>query len=164
MVGRVTLALVAASTADHDACLDRRAYDAQVGLGLPGHDSAHRIADIGAVEVEPDAPNQLRHARLPEAGVGAARAGGGTAEALVDTTKDEIAVEADRPWMPLDDVSNRHIVLLCVVFVRAGFRRRQWAGMVSRGTRRRAPRFLSARGLARSRVIASGERFATGAD
>lgn len=132
MVGRVALALVAACMADHDACLDRRAYNAEVGLGLAGHDSANRVADIRAVEIEPDAPNQLQHVRLAEAGVGAAGAGGGAVEALLDTAKEQVAVETDRTRMPLDDFSNRHVAPPCRDHA-AEFRQRHWVGVVSGG-------------------------------
>ena len=84
MVGRVALALVAARTADHDACLDRGAYDAEGRLGPVGHHAAGRVARVGAVKIEPDAPHERGHDRLAEAGVGAAGARGGTVEALVD--------------------------------------------------------------------------------
>jgi hypothetical protein len=39
------------------------------GLGLTGHDPGSRVAHVGAVKVEPDAPHQLEHVRLAEAGV-----------------------------------------------------------------------------------------------
>ena len=84
VVGRVAIALLGASTTCDNASLDRGAYDAEVGLGLTGHDPAGRVAHVGAVKVEPNAPHQLGHVRLAEAGVGAAGARGGTVEALVN--------------------------------------------------------------------------------
>ena len=68
----------------------RRAYDAEVRLGLTGHDPGSRVAHVGAVKVEPDAPHQLEHVRLAEAGVRiaggdhgrAARRGAGPASTL----------------------------------------------------------------------------------
>ena len=109
MVGRVAIALLGASPTRDDACLDRGAYQAEVGLGLTGHDPAGRVAHVGAVKIEPNAPHQLGHVRLAEAGVGAARARGRAVEALVNAPQEEVAIEADGPRMPLDDFSNRHV-------------------------------------------------------
>jgi hypothetical protein len=108
MVGRVAIALLGASTTCDNACLDRAAYDAEVGLGLTGHDAAGRDAHVGAVKIEPYAPHQLGQVGLAEAGVGAARARGGAVEALVNAAQEEGAIKADGPRMPLDDFSNRH--------------------------------------------------------
>ena len=104
MVGRVTIALLGASTTCDDACLDRGAYHAGVGLGLTGHDPAGRVAHIGAVKIEPYTPHQIGHVRLAEAGVGATRARGGTVEALVNAAQQHVAIKADGPRMPLDDL------------------------------------------------------------
>ncbi len=109
MVGRVAIALLGASTTGDNARVNRRAYDAEVGLGLTGHDPAGRVAHVGAVKIEPNAPHQLGHARLAEAGVGAAGAGGDTVEALVNTAQQHVAIKADGPRMPLDDFSDCHI-------------------------------------------------------
>jgi len=57
MVGRVAIAFRGARATYHNACLDRGAYDAEVGLCLTGHDPAGRVAHIGAVEIEPNAPH-----------------------------------------------------------------------------------------------------------
>src|ERR671915_940797 len=56
MVGRVAIALLGASTTCDNASLNRGAYDAEVGLGLTSHDPAGRVANVGAVKVEPHAP------------------------------------------------------------------------------------------------------------
>ena len=109
MVGRVAIALLGASPTRDDACFDRGAHQAEVGLGLTGHDPAGRVAHVGAVKIEPNAPHQLGHVRLAEGGVGAARARGRAVEALVDAPQVEVAIEADGPRMPFDDFSNRHV-------------------------------------------------------
>jgi hypothetical protein len=115
MVRRVALAFIPARTTHHDARLDRGPDYTQVDFGLAGHHAADRLADVGAVEAEPDAPDQLRHVRLAEAGIGAARAGGGAIEALVDAAQEQVAIKADGPRVPLDDFSNSHVALLRVV-------------------------------------------------
>ena len=114
MVGRMAIALLGASTACDNARLDRCAYDADVGLGLTGHDPAGRLAHVGAVKTEANAPHQLGHVRLAEAGVGAAGARGGTVEALFNTAQQRVAINADRARMPVDDFSNPHIPSLSV--------------------------------------------------
>ena len=112
VVGRVALALSPAFTTNDDARFECRADDAEVHFGLAGHDAADRVADIGAVQTAPDAPDELRHLRLAEAGVGAGGARRGTIEALVDTPQEQVAINARRPRMPLDDLPNRHVALL----------------------------------------------------
>ena len=109
VVSRVPLALLSASTTCDHACLHRGAKHAKIGLGLTGHDPACRVAHIGAVKIEPNTPHQLGHVRLPEARIGTARARGSTVEALINATQQHIAIQADRPRMSLDDLSNRHI-------------------------------------------------------
>src|SRR4051794_4444920 len=114
MVGRVALALVAALTTGHDACVERHAHDDEVHVGLAADDAADRVADTGAVVTEPDAPDQVDDVGLAEAGVGAGVARGRAVDALVDTAQERVAVEADGPRMPLDDLSDRHFALLHV--------------------------------------------------
>jgi hypothetical protein len=108
MVGRVAIALLCASATCDNTGLERGAYNADIGLGLTGHDPARRVAHVGAVKVEPNAPHELGHVRLAEAGVGAAGARGGTVETLVDAAEEEVAIGSDRPRMPLDDLSDCH--------------------------------------------------------
>jgi hypothetical protein len=114
MVRRVALALHGARTTRDDARLDRCPDDAQIDFGLAGQDAADAVADVGAVEIEPDGPGQVQRVRLAKTGVRAAGAGGGTVVAVVNTAQQQVPIQADRPRMPLDDVPNRHVVLLCV--------------------------------------------------
>jgi hypothetical protein len=114
MMRRVALALNGARTTHDDARLDRYPNDAQIDFGLAGQDAADRVADIGAVEIEPDGPDQLQCIWLAKTGVGAAGARGGTVVAVVNTAQEQVTIQADRPGMSLDDVSNRHLVLLRV--------------------------------------------------
>jgi hypothetical protein len=70
VVGGVPLALLAAGAAGYCAGFDDGADDTQVGRGLADHDAAGRLAEIGAVEVDSNAVNQLLQVVLAEAGVG----------------------------------------------------------------------------------------------
>jgi hypothetical protein len=112
VVARVLLALVGAGAAGHRAPLDRRAEDAEIGLGLPDEDSAGGIAGIGAVEAEANAADQLLYVRLAEVGVGAARARSRAVDALVDTAQKQVAVEGDGARVRLEHFVNRHVTLL----------------------------------------------------
>ena len=109
MVGRVAITLFGASATCDNTGLERGAYDADIGLGLTGHDPARRVAHVGAVKIEPNAPDHVGHIRLAKAGVGAARACGGTVEALVNAAQQHVAIKADGPRVPLDDFPNRHV-------------------------------------------------------
>ena len=53
--GRVAITLLGASATCDNTGLERGAYDADIGLGLTGHDPARRVAHVGAVKVEPNA-------------------------------------------------------------------------------------------------------------
>jgi hypothetical protein len=109
MVRRVAVALIATRATSHDARFDRGADDAEVGLRLAGDHVGDRVANVGAVEVESNAAHQLRHARLPQACVGTARARGPTVEALIDATQEQVAVKTDGPRVPVNDLSHAHI-------------------------------------------------------
>jgi len=113
-MGGVALALLGAGTTHDDARLERRADDAQIHFGLAGQDSADAVADVGAVEIEPDASGQVQRVRLAKTCVRAGGTRGGAVVAVVDTAQEPVAIQADRARMPLDDVSNRHVVLLRV--------------------------------------------------
>jgi hypothetical protein len=105
MVGGVALALFGARTTGHDACLDRRADDPEVGLGLACDNASRRVADLGAVEIETNRSDERQRVRLAEASVSAAGARCGTVEARVDTAQEPVAIKAVRLGMPLDDLS-----------------------------------------------------------
>ena len=114
VVGRVAIALLGASTTRDNACLERAADEAEVGFGLTGHHPPGRVAHVGAVKTEPNAPDQFGHVRLAETGVSAPGARGGTVEALFNTAQQHVAINADRARMPVDDFSNPHIPSLSV--------------------------------------------------
>ncbi len=114
VVGGVPRALIATGAAGRRAGLDRCADDAQIGRSLAGEDAAGGLADVGAVEVETNATDQLLHVVLAETGVGAARAGSGTVQALVDATQERVAIKAGLLWMRLDYLLNCHVLSLLV--------------------------------------------------
>ena len=110
MVGGVPLTLLTTDAASRRAGFDRRADDDEIRRGLASHDASGRLARVGAVEVEPDAADQLLQVFLAEARVGAAGTGSGTVEAVLDAAQEHVAIEAARLWMQLDDLLNRHFV------------------------------------------------------
>jgi hypothetical protein len=110
VVGRMPLALLATGAAGHGARLDRCADDAEIGCRLAGQNAAGRVADVGAVEIEANAADQLLHVSLGEADVGAARAGGRTVEALVDTAQEHVEIKAGGLRVRLDHFSNCHVL------------------------------------------------------
>jgi hypothetical protein len=112
MVSCVPLALLRTCAAGPYARFDRCADDPQVGLCLAGDDATDRVTDVGAVEAETNAADQLLHVFLAEGGVGATRAGSGAVEAFVDTPEQQISVNAGRARMPLDDFLNGHVLSL----------------------------------------------------
>jgi hypothetical protein len=114
VVGGVPRALIATGAAGRRAGFDRCADDPEIGRRLAGENAAGSLADVGAVEVETNATDQLLHVVLAETGVGAACAGSGTVQALVDTTQKRVAIKAGRLWMRLDDLLNCHVLSLLV--------------------------------------------------
>jgi hypothetical protein len=110
MVGRVPLALLATRAAGRRAGLDDCADDAEIERGLAGHDAAGGLAGVGAVEAEPNAPDQLLQVFLAETGVAAAGTGNGTVETVLDTAQERVAIKAVRLRMRLDQFSNCHFV------------------------------------------------------
>jgi hypothetical protein len=109
VVRRMPLTLLTASDAGDYACLHDRAYDGEIGFGLPHHDAAGRIADVGAVETESNAAGQVLHIGLAEIGVGATRTARVAVVARLDTADDHVAIEAGRPRVRVEDFSNRHV-------------------------------------------------------
>jgi hypothetical protein len=109
VVRRVQFALLCASDTCSDTCLDRGAYDADIGLGLAGHHPPRRVAHVGAVKVEPNAPHQLGHVSLAEACISAAGARDRTLETRFNATQQDLTINAIRPRMSLDDVSDCHV-------------------------------------------------------
>jgi hypothetical protein len=84
VVGGVSLALLGTAAAACRAGFDHGADDTEIGRGLADPNAAGRLAEVGAVEVDSNAVNQLRQVFLTEAGIGAASAGSGTFDAVLD--------------------------------------------------------------------------------
>lgn len=110
---RMAVAFLCAGAAGHQTGLERRSDQAEVGLGLAGNDARGRVAQVGAVEAQANAPDQLLDVRLAEIGVGAGRARGGAIDAIVDAAEKHLLIDAARPRMHLDDVLNAHVVSFC---------------------------------------------------
>jgi hypothetical protein len=114
VVGGVPLALLATDAAGRRAGFDSCAEEFEIGCGLAGEDAAGSVTDVGAVEVETNAADQLLHVFLAETGVGTARARSGTVKTLVDAAQQHLAIKAGRLGMRLDDFSSCHVLSLLV--------------------------------------------------
>ena len=110
VVACVPLALLATAAAGYRAGFDHGANDKQIGRGLADHDAAGRRAEVGAVEVDPNAVDQLLQFFLAEAGVGAAGAGSGTFDAVLDAAQEHVTIKAARLWMRLEYFLNGHFL------------------------------------------------------
>lgn len=92
----VALALLGTERTSLRARLQGRDDYLFVAAGPAGADSARRQADVGAIEVEPDALPEFRSHPLCQASVGAGRAALGTAVAFLDAANERIVrVAAD---------------------------------------------------------------------
>jgi hypothetical protein len=83
----VARALLGAGGARLTADLELRLRHWRVVLGLPGKHSARSRADVGAVEVQPDALSELGDAILGKAGVGARLTGLRARDARLDARR-----------------------------------------------------------------------------
>src|SRR5690606_24738765 len=104
---RVLLALLGAQPAGRPEGLDLLADERVRRLGLAGEDAAGGGADVGAVEVEPDAPPEHVELLLGEAGVGAGRAGLLALEAVVRAGDEGVEV-ADGGGVAGEDLAGNH--------------------------------------------------------
>ena len=108
VVGGVLIALFGTRQAGRRTTLEHCADEVKIGFGLPCHDPASRIAGVGAVEVEANAPDQLWQIALGETGVCAGGTAGGAVDTFLDAAKKCIAIQAVRSWMQVDDLSKSH--------------------------------------------------------
>ncbi len=93
----VLLALVAARATCRDTSLQLRSDDAPVGLCLAQDEPPRRLADIGTVEVQADAPDERIEVLLfAETGVGARGARLRAIEASLDAFEQEGAIHLAR--------------------------------------------------------------------
>ena len=105
----VPLALLAAGSARGRASLERCADDAEIGFRLARDDAAGGVANIGAVETEANAADQVPDV-FAETRVRAADASGGAVEAVADPAQKRLAIGAGWMWMCLDELLNGHFV------------------------------------------------------
>jgi hypothetical protein len=105
----VPVAFVSRSPTRRSTRFNRVAKNVEIGFGLPRHDSSGGRAGVAAVETKADAAHQLLHVWLGEAGIRAACARSGTVQALGQTANERLAIEAGRPRMRLDDLSNSQV-------------------------------------------------------
>ena len=106
----VALALLATGTAYRHASLNRCVNDDDLGRGLAGHDAAGGIADVGAVEAEANAVDQILHVALAEVSVGAAGTGSGALAARLDAAYERIEIADRRSGMRLEHLTSGHVV------------------------------------------------------
>ena len=104
VMGGMPLALITTGSAGGRAGFDHCPEDAEIRRGLTYRDPGGSVAGVGAVEAEANAAHHLVHVVFGEIGVGTTRAAGATVEALFDTAKERVVVNARRLWMCLDDV------------------------------------------------------------
>jgi len=109
-MGGVTLALLATAAAGCRAGFDHGVNDEDIGRGLADDDAPGGFAEVGAVEVDSNAMDQLRQVFLAEARVGAAGAGGATFDAVLDAAKERVAIEAAWLWMRVKYFLNGHFL------------------------------------------------------
>ena len=88
----VGFALCGAACAGDTAGLQEGSGDVGVVAGMPGQHCAGGGADVGAVQVGPDALRQLGNHVLAEAGVGARRTGFAAGEAGMDTVSQLLSI------------------------------------------------------------------------
>ena len=110
MVIGVPLALLAAGSARCRAGFEHWADDAEIGFRLARDDAAGGVANIGAVETEANAADQVPDVVFAETRVRAADASGGAVEAVADAAKERITIGAGRMWMRRDELLNGHFV------------------------------------------------------
>jgi hypothetical protein len=100
MVG-VALALLRTRRAGITTGLELCLGGGGVVLGLTGDNPAGRLADVGAIQVQPDAPAQLGDRLLCKTSVGAGSADLGALEAPRETAGQGVTVELPIPRMGL---------------------------------------------------------------
>src|SRR2546430_6656649 len=110
MVIGVPLALLAAGSARCRAGFEHSADDAEIGLRLARDDAAGGVANIGAVETQANAADQVPDVVFAETCVRAADASGGAVEAVADAAQKRLAIGAGRMWMRRDELLNGHFV------------------------------------------------------
>lgn len=89
------VAFLGALMAGFGAGLDETAHDLGVVAGAAGSDAAGGAADVGAVEIQPDALPQVGHGVLRQASIGTRDAGLHAVEAAIDAADKRILDTTD---------------------------------------------------------------------
>lgn len=92
----VALTLLAAYHARLPTRLQLRLRCLRVVVGLPGENAPGRVADVGAIEAQPDAPAKLDHVFLGEAGIGAGGTGLRALDACLDASRQKLSINLSR--------------------------------------------------------------------
>lgn len=107
----MSTALFLAQTAHIRAGLQHRAQDRVIRAGPSRAERARRGADVGAIEIQPNAPAKLGDPVFSETGVGAGGARLGAIETELDATSERAVCAAARLRMAGDDGFDMHGVL-----------------------------------------------------
>ena len=97
VVIRVALTLAGADRTELPARRDLRSGGLGDVLGLAAEEAGGRVADVGAVQAEPDATAHLGDVVLRQVCIGAGRAALQAGEALVDAAGQQVAIELSGP-------------------------------------------------------------------
>jgi hypothetical protein len=97
----MSLALLSAEPTGGGAGLEGGGDHLRIEGRLPGDDAAGRVAEIGAVEIEPDTARERFRVRFGEAGVGTGGAGLGAVETGTNAGQQRVVAE-NRLRMRLD--------------------------------------------------------------
>ena len=108
VVDGVPFAFLATGEAGRRTGFERRADHAEISRGLPCHRAAGGVAGVGAVEVQPNAADQLSQIVLAQARIGACGTACSAVEALSDTAQECVAIQISRRWMRFEDLFEGH--------------------------------------------------------
>jgi hypothetical protein len=139
VVGSVQVALLGAGQAGHRTGFDACADDAKVGRRLPCQDAAGGVANVGAVKVEPYAPNQVGAVVLADTVVGAGGTASDAVETLLNAAQNQVAIQGCRVRMQLEYLWKDHVLPLSrsgsKAVQRGGWRARRWQELTAFETR-----------------------------
>jgi hypothetical protein len=108
----VSLTLFGAAPTGDDTGLEKRPNDLCVPFGLSGKDAARRGADIGAIEIGPDAANEVRDSLFAEASIRTGGADRGAGEALLHAARERLLSAS--LGVRSQHLADRHLSLLKV--------------------------------------------------
>ena len=108
----VQLALLGAGQAGDRTGFHAPADEAKVGRRLPRQDAGGGGANVGAVEVEPYAANQVGAIVFAETVVGACGTAGDAVETLLNAAQEQVAIQSCRVRMQLEYLWKDHVLPL----------------------------------------------------